>query len=86
MRDLVAYAKSSNKKITITGHTDSKGDPQSNMTLGQQRADQVRDKLVSSGIPRNQVLARSQGQNSPVASNSTAAGRQQNRRVELIIE
>lgn len=86
LNDLIKSAKASGKTISITGHTDSKGDAQNNMVLGQQRADQIKNRLISGGLSSGKILAKSQGQNVPVATNSTAAGRQQNRRVELIIE
>jgi outer membrane protein OmpA-like peptidoglycan-associated protein len=74
-----------NARVVVEGHTDSVGSAQSNMTLSERRANSVRDHLVSRGIASDRITAIGRGQDVPVASNTTAAGRQQNRRVELII-
>jgi outer membrane protein OmpA-like peptidoglycan-associated protein len=71
--------------ISVEGHTDSIGTPEYNMKLSQRRADSVRDYLVSNGINPANVQAIGKGEDDPVASNATAAGRQQNRRVELVV-
>ncbi len=84
--EIVQLAKTSGKKITITGHTDSLGDPETNMELGKARANQVMQKFISNGLPASMITSKSLGQSMPVASNETKEGRQQNRRVELIIE
>lgn len=86
LRRVAKIANDSGKKIILTGHTDNRGDAASNMVLGQQRADQVKRKLISLGVPASQIIAQSKGQTNPTASNDTASGRQQNRRVELILE
>jgi len=52
--------------------------------LSQQRAESVREFLMQNGIEPNRIMARGYGETSPVAPNDTAAGRQQNRRVELV--
>jgi outer membrane protein OmpA-like peptidoglycan-associated protein len=72
-------------RIQVEGHTDSIGGDEYNMKLSQQRADSVRDYVVTQGVPADTVNARGLGKSSPVASNDTAAGRQQNRRVELVV-
>jgi len=72
-------------KIQIEGHTDSVGSDEYNQKLSEQRADTVRDYLVGQGVPNNTVSAIGLGKGQPVASNDTAAGRQQNRRVELVV-
>lgn len=72
-------------KIQIEGHTDSIGSDEYNMKLSQHRADSVRDYLVSQGVPAPTVAAIGLGKGDPVASNETAAGRQQNRRVEMVV-
>ena len=72
-------------KLEIDGYTDSTGTPEFNQKLSDKRAGNVRDFLVSQGLPINNVVARGFGPADPVASNSTAAGRQQNRRVELVV-
>jgi outer membrane protein OmpA-like peptidoglycan-associated protein len=72
-------------KIDIEGHTDSVGGDDYNQDLSERRADSVRAYLVRQGIPQQIVQAEGFGEAKPVASNTTAAGRQQNRRVELVI-
>ena len=71
--------------LSVEGHTDSIGTPEYNMKLSQRRADAVRDYLVSNGINAANIQAVGMGEDNPVASNSTAAGRQQNRRVEMVV-
>jgi outer membrane protein OmpA-like peptidoglycan-associated protein len=74
-------------QIEIEGHTDSVGSEESNLRLSQGRADSVHDYLLHSGVkPDRMMTARGFGKSTPVASNDTAAGRQVNRRVEIIIE
>lgn len=74
-------------RIEIEGHTDSIGSVDSNLKLSQGRADSVHDYLLQSGVkPDRAMAARGLGESTPVASNETAAGRQVNRRVEIIIE
>jgi outer membrane protein OmpA-like peptidoglycan-associated protein len=74
-------------RIEIEGHTDSVGSDNSNLNLSQGRAESVRDYLVQSGVKSERVIATSGfGESKPVAGNETAAGRQVNRRVEIIIE
>ncbi len=72
-------------QLTIEGHTDSTGTEEFNQKLSEKRADNVRDYLVAQGLPAASVTAKGLGQSSPVADNSTAAGRQKNRRVEIIV-
>jgi outer membrane protein OmpA-like peptidoglycan-associated protein len=72
-------------QISIEGHTDSIGSDEYNLKLSENRAAAVRDFLVTQGVPPTVVAAFGFGKQSPVADNSTAAGRQQNRRVELVI-
>lgn len=71
--------------VTIEGHTDSVGSDASNQKLSEKRAAAVRDYLASRGIPASRMTATGLGETTPVATNDTAAGRQQNRRVELVI-
>ena len=71
--------------IRIYGHTDSKGTPGYNMQLAQQRAEAVRSWLVGTGkITDSRITLHPVGENQPVASNATAEGRKQNRRVEIV--
>lgn len=72
-------------KLEIDGFTDNKGTPQYNMTLSDKRAKAVRDFLVSQGVSTDAVTTKGFGESDPVATNATAAGRQQNRRVELVV-
>ena len=71
--------------IAIEGHTDSVGNDEKNMELSEKRANAVRDYLVNNGVSADRVTATGKGEADPVASNKTAAGRLQNRRVELVI-
>jgi len=72
-------------KIQVEGHTDSVGSDEYNQKLSEQRAGAVRDYLTAQGVPSNMVTSVGLGKGQPVASNDTAAGRQQNRRVELVV-
>jgi outer membrane protein OmpA-like peptidoglycan-associated protein len=72
-------------KVTVEGHTDNTGTAAKNQTLSEKRAEAVRDFLVSAGVPADRVSAVGKGDTQPIATNKTAAGRQQNRRVELVI-
>jgi outer membrane protein OmpA-like peptidoglycan-associated protein len=71
--------------VNVEGHTDSVGTDEYNLKLSQRRADAVRDYLTSNGISSANVSALGMGKDGPVASNDTAAGRQQNRRVEMVV-
>ena len=75
----------SGTKIVVEGHTDSVGSTESNQALSVRRATAVRDYLVSQGLSEDRVTAAGRGEEAPIATNNTAAGRQQNRRVELVI-
>jgi outer membrane protein OmpA-like peptidoglycan-associated protein len=72
-------------KLRIEGYTDSTGGEAFNLTLSGQRADTVRAFLMGQGLKPEDVTSAGMGQADPVASNDTAAGRQQNRRVEIIV-
>jgi outer membrane protein OmpA-like peptidoglycan-associated protein len=74
------------RTVVVEGHADSRGSSAYNYGLSQRRADAVRAELVFNGVPPGQVVARGLGEDVPVASNATAAGQQQNRRVEIIIQ
>ena len=71
--------------VAIEGHTDSVGSDQYNQDLSEHRAEAVRDYFVQQGISSSAVEARGFGKSEPIASNDTAEGRQQNRRVELVL-
>jgi outer membrane protein OmpA-like peptidoglycan-associated protein len=72
-------------KLEVDGFTDSTGSPDFNLALSDRRAAAVRNFLVSQGVPSSNVTERGFGQDNPVASNRTAAGRQMNRRVEMVV-
>lgn len=72
--------------VSIEGHTDSVGSDAYNMSLGQRRADSVESHLVSQGISASRLSTTSYGESKPAASNDTAEGRAENRRVELIVQ
>ena len=82
---VVQRVKASGQRIRITGHTDSDGSPESNMALGLQRAEVIRNQLISKGLAAGQIIVESRGETRPVSSNATDAGRAQNRRTELEI-
>jgi outer membrane protein OmpA-like peptidoglycan-associated protein len=71
--------------LDIEGHTDSTGSDELNQKLSDQRAESVRKYLIEQGLPETTLIAVGFGKSMPVADNSTAAGRQQNRRVEIIV-
>jgi outer membrane protein OmpA-like peptidoglycan-associated protein len=72
-------------RLAIEGNTDSVGSDAMNQTLSERRASSVMDYLASQTIPMTSMTSRGFGKTQPVASNDTAEGRQQNRRVELVV-
>jgi OmpA-OmpF porin, OOP family len=71
-------------KVIIEGHTDSRGSDAYNDDLSQRRADAVAKALIARGVAPDDIRAIGRGKNYPVATNDTQAGRQQNRRVEIV--
>jgi outer membrane protein OmpA-like peptidoglycan-associated protein len=71
--------------VEVGGYTDNVGGDAMNQTLSEHRASSVRDYLVQQGVSSNSVSSRGFGSSQPVSSNDTSAGRQQNRRVELLV-
>jgi outer membrane protein OmpA-like peptidoglycan-associated protein len=71
--------------IEVDGHTDSVGGDEYNLTLSENRANAVRSYLVAQGVSADAVTSKGFGKTEPVADNGTAAGRQMNRRVELVV-
>ena len=69
--------------LTINGYTDTTGSAAVNDALSERRAKAVRDALVSAGMPESVITTYGRGPNNPIGDNTTAAGRQQNRRVEI---
>ena len=83
---LVAFlTKYPERVVTIEGYTDSIGGDDYNQALSQRRADSVRSYLVRAGVESGRLTAAGMGKNDPVAGNDSAIGRQQNRRVAVII-
>ena len=74
------------RSIAIEGHTDSVGTEEFNFTLSQRRAAAVQTFLANQGVAHSRMRAVGKGEGSPIASNDSSTGRQQNRRVEVIIE
>ena len=74
-----------NVKIEVQGYTDNQGDPAANMKLSEDRAIAVLTRLVDKGIDAARLTAKGYGEGNPVATNDTAEGRQQNRRIEVAI-
>jgi outer membrane protein OmpA-like peptidoglycan-associated protein len=73
------------RSVTIFGFTDSTGDAAHNQTLSERRAAAVRDYLISRGVGKERLTAVGKGPDDPVASNASAEGRANNRRVEIVI-
>lgn len=73
-------------QISVNGYTDSTGTEEKNMKVSQDRADHVRDYLVSHGVPAEDVKAQGLGPSQPIADNNTTAGRAMNRRVEIVVQ
>jgi outer membrane protein OmpA-like peptidoglycan-associated protein len=86
LNKLVAFLnKYPDRTVEIQGYTDSVGSEDYNLGLSQRRADSVRSYLVGQGIGSGRLVTSGKGMSSPVAGNDTSSGRQQNRRVEVII-
>jgi outer membrane protein OmpA-like peptidoglycan-associated protein len=81
-RNLMDYPAS---RIEVIGHTDNVGNAALNQDLSQRRAASVANVLVNNGVPAGRVATMGRGEDAPVASNLSDAGRAQNRRVEIII-
>jgi outer membrane protein OmpA-like peptidoglycan-associated protein len=79
---LLAYP---NLKLQVEGYTDNVGTPEYNQKLSEERANAVRDFLVSQNVSRDNITASGYGENKPVADNTSSSGRAQNRRVELVV-
>ena len=83
---LAAYLQANPQtRLLIEGHTDSTGSEATNEVLSQRRADAVASALIERGVSAQNLRAVGKGESLPVASNDTAAGRQQNRRVEVVL-
>ena len=87
MENAVAFLRSdSSARITVAGHTDSRGSDSYNLKLSRDRANEVRDYLVGYGIEASRLQAVGYGETRPVASNDNESGRELNRRVEFRIQ
>jgi outer membrane protein OmpA-like peptidoglycan-associated protein len=83
---LVDFLKANpDRRLTVEGHTDSLGAESYNLQLSQERANAVRAWFVQHDIAGERIVAQGMGKNYPVASNDSGAGRQENRRVQIII-
>jgi outer membrane protein OmpA-like peptidoglycan-associated protein len=74
------------RRVMIEGHTDSVGSEEYNQSLSERRAASVQSALFERGVEASQISTVGKGESTPVASNDTASGRQQNRRVELVFQ
>lgn len=74
-----------NTTVNVIGHTDNVGDSNYNFNLSQRRAQAVASVLINAGVSPARIRSIGRGENAPVATNETALGRQQNRRVEIVI-
>ena len=84
LRNVKDYAEQNDLRLTIIGHTDSKGTDAYNMALGMRRAVAVRDKLIEFGLDPSRILSvESRGESEPIAPNDTEQGRFENRRIEF---
>ena len=84
LRNLKDYLEQQDMRVSIIGHTDSKGSDAYNMALGMRRAVAVRDKLIEFGLDPARVLSvESRGESEPIAPNDTEQGRFENRRIEF---
>jgi len=86
LSEVAEALKQSNNLLTIEGHTDALGPDLYNEELSLRRADRVRDFLISRGVSPDRVSVRGLGEYRPVASNATAEGRANNRRVEIVLQ
>ncbi len=72
------------RRVKVEGFTDNTGSPASNLELSRERAESVKEALIARGVASDRIDVQGYGETLPVASNQTAAGRQQNRRVEVV--
>jgi outer membrane protein OmpA-like peptidoglycan-associated protein len=86
LNELSEEAKSNGSSIHITGHTDNDGDEDYNYNLGLERAERVKNYLVSKGVSAEKITTESMGKKEPIADNSTEEGKQKNRRVEIEVK
>ena len=85
LKKLAGESVKNDRRLLIVGHTDDRGEALDNMKLGLVRATRIKDMLLSYGMQEKDILAESEGEAVPLVSNATPRGRQQNRRVEIIL-
>jgi outer membrane protein OmpA-like peptidoglycan-associated protein len=85
-RAIAAIKARPEARVTIEGHTDDVGDDAYNQDLSERRARAVAAELARAGVPRDRITARGLGKTRPIAPNDGDAGRQKNRRVEIVID
>ncbi len=78
--------KGYDSRMTVVGHTDSTGSESYNQQLSERRAEAVRAELIRDGVPADRLSVAGRGESEPRADNGTAAGRAQNRRVEILVQ
>jgi outer membrane protein OmpA-like peptidoglycan-associated protein len=83
---VAALMETKGRSLTIEGHTDSQGSPGFNQDLSQRRADVVRIYFISRGYPGDLISAKGMGETTPIADNTNAEGRANNRRVEIVVD
>lgn len=86
LKDVAKSLKGNNKKIYLSGHSDSRGNAIKNKALALGRANSIKDELINLGVDKERITTVSFGEEKPIASNNTKAGQQKNRRVELEIK
>lgn len=85
--DLINYLnKNPSATVMTIGHTDNEGEERMNTYISRKRSQFVREHLINNGIRPEQVVAKYEGPNEPIASNATEAGRAKNRRVEIVLK
>ena len=80
---LVDYPKTA---VVVQGHTDSTGSEEHNQDLSERRADAIANRLIGDGVDQDRIAAIGYGEGYPVSDNDSARGRQQNRRVEILLK
>jgi outer membrane protein OmpA-like peptidoglycan-associated protein len=83
--DVAAALLTNGRPVSIEGYTDSKGSQSRNIDLSQRRAESVRTYLISRGLQSDRVVAKGMGPDRPIADNTSAEGRANNRRVEIVV-
>ena len=84
LENLKSYMEYNDYEVSIIGHTDYMGTDAYNIALGQRRADSVKSKLIEMGLSSDRIVSTSsRGESEPIATNETAEGRAENRRIEF---